>query len=274
MSYGETGFRYKRRNLFLAYRHAKHALYQEKGAGRLAIADTERTLDQFLRRLRHRLSRGDGWFESVAIGQPWVVPKRAKVARPPNAVAHARRLFPASEPEPDAGCHLQVVSDIAATREPVTRSDQARRDVTNVDAQAAPREGVDLDDTSNVERQPRLPCVAPFRRWKDQNAAPLLPPFADALRPGTGLCEDADPGSPPTDLRPEQRMELPAAPRDIVLPGRKEIAHSFKCQRLADVPGKSATDAGLGRPDPGQVQLRELSTDLEPLCRLRPRELS
>jgi hypothetical protein len=64
--------------LLLAYRQAKHALYQEeRGFGRIALAKAEARLPELLRRLKSQLRAKPGWFSRLSIGQVWLLPKSA-----------------------------------------------------------------------------------------------------------------------------------------------------------------------------------------------------
>ena len=66
--------------LFLAYRHAKHALYQEhRGMDRLSYASVEDQLPRLIHTLRRRLRSTPGWFSDVPIGDVWVVPKKGNL---------------------------------------------------------------------------------------------------------------------------------------------------------------------------------------------------
>lgn len=74
--------------LFLAYRHAKHALYQEhRGMDRLAYAVAERRLPELIRSLQHRLRRRPGWFTGMSPGRAWLLPKKATMANDEAGVA-------------------------------------------------------------------------------------------------------------------------------------------------------------------------------------------
>lgn len=71
-------------DLLLAYRQAKHALYQEqRGLGRLDIAKAESRLPALLDGLAHTLRSTPGWFSATTAGRVWVVPKKA-AAQPRN----------------------------------------------------------------------------------------------------------------------------------------------------------------------------------------------
>lgn len=64
--------------LYLAYRQAKTALYYERrGVGLLELAAFEERLPQKLAQLGSRLDDSE-WFESVDLGDVWVVPKRLR----------------------------------------------------------------------------------------------------------------------------------------------------------------------------------------------------
>lgn len=64
--------------LFLAYRQAKHALYQEhRGMDRLAMAREEQRLPALIGGLQRRLRDLPGWFTEAPIGSVWLVPKAA-----------------------------------------------------------------------------------------------------------------------------------------------------------------------------------------------------
>ncbi len=66
-------------DLYLAFRQAKTALFYEKrGVGLLGLADFESQLRRRLKRLQDTLSRNEGWFDSIPIGDVWVVPKRRR----------------------------------------------------------------------------------------------------------------------------------------------------------------------------------------------------
>src|SRR5256885_230609 len=67
--------------IFLAFRQAKQALYQEQhGMGRIELARAERSLPGVVRNLRTRLRRQPGWFSGLPLGQLWLLPKKAELA--------------------------------------------------------------------------------------------------------------------------------------------------------------------------------------------------
>jgi predicted amidohydrolase len=67
--------------LLLAYRHAKHALYQEhRGMDRLTYALAERRLPRIIRKLRRHLRKTPGWFSGLTPGEVWLLPKKAVMA--------------------------------------------------------------------------------------------------------------------------------------------------------------------------------------------------
>lgn len=68
-------------DLYLAYRHAKGALYFEhRGIGLLDLAYYESDLDSNLRKLQARLAENGGWFTGLQLGEVWVAPKRLRCA--------------------------------------------------------------------------------------------------------------------------------------------------------------------------------------------------
>lgn len=63
-------------DLYLAFRQAKSALFFEKrGVGLIGLAAYEQSLPENLRALQAKLGRGK-WFDRLAVGETWVVPKR------------------------------------------------------------------------------------------------------------------------------------------------------------------------------------------------------
>src|SRR5438876_227374 len=64
--------------VFLAYRQAKNAIYQEqRGFGRIELARAEERLPQLVTSLRRHLHRTDRWFTGIHLGQLWLLPKKA-----------------------------------------------------------------------------------------------------------------------------------------------------------------------------------------------------
>ena len=64
-------------DLYLAYRQAKLAVFFEhRGVGLEPFARFESALFRNLEKLRGTLSASGGWFESLSLGDVWVVPKR------------------------------------------------------------------------------------------------------------------------------------------------------------------------------------------------------
>src|SRR5688572_4427934 len=75
-------------DLFLAYRHAKHALHQERGnVGKLEYAVSESDLPRVLESVKSQLGKDARWFTNVPIGAIWIAQKRAiQRAQPENVV--------------------------------------------------------------------------------------------------------------------------------------------------------------------------------------------
>lgn len=79
-------------DLYLAFRQAKTALYFEKrGVGLFELAAYEQHLPKNLRVLQSKLATGN-WFDKLAIGVTWVVPKRLR-AQDPDAAGVVRIGF-------------------------------------------------------------------------------------------------------------------------------------------------------------------------------------
>ena len=77
-----------RDDLFLAYRHAKSALFfDRRGVGLIDLARFEQDLDRRLLALHRRLRSSDGWFDDLPLGSVWAVPKklRRKPRRTPRS---------------------------------------------------------------------------------------------------------------------------------------------------------------------------------------------
>lgn len=71
-------------DLYLAFRQAKTALYFERrGIGHLELAEYERKLPENLRALRAKLVNGE-WFDELAMGETWIVPKRLRASAVEN----------------------------------------------------------------------------------------------------------------------------------------------------------------------------------------------
>ena len=65
--------------LLLAYRQAKAAIFFEhRGVGLLSLATFEHDLQRRLNSLARRMTDNDDWFDSIALGELWVVPKRLR----------------------------------------------------------------------------------------------------------------------------------------------------------------------------------------------------
>lgn len=100
-------------DLFLAYRHAKLALFQERGIGRLELAEAERELTAVLRRVRRGLIAGEGWFSAFPIGTAWVLPKKSHTAEPSRPVTRIADDGPATVTKIDIRLHLQPSVEFA-----------------------------------------------------------------------------------------------------------------------------------------------------------------
>ena len=83
--------------IFLAYRHAKHALYQEhRGMDRLGYAIAERRLPKIIHDLQHQFRQRPGWFSGLPPGRAWLLPKKATMADNDSGVASIGEDRPSS----------------------------------------------------------------------------------------------------------------------------------------------------------------------------------
>ena len=81
------------RDIFLAYRQAKLALYFERrGVGLLTLATFERALADNLTALHATLSKNGGWFDGLPLGKVWVVPKKFRIEPQPNPTSKVTRI--------------------------------------------------------------------------------------------------------------------------------------------------------------------------------------
>lgn len=102
------GRRYSLADLYLAFRHAKTALfYERRGVGLLEFAAFEENLDANLRALRVRLARNGGWFDGIPIGEVWITPKKLAPAKWDDADDVIRIGAPIDGEGPDLDVQLR-----------------------------------------------------------------------------------------------------------------------------------------------------------------------